>query len=164
MTEEKRYIDESGFSIVIFRDPQGIRILTKAEGAGEELVIPVGVERLFAYCIQCPNLKKVYIPKSVKIVDMGVFGEFDSRLEIFCEAAVKPEEYFEGEYYESFKENYEKFTEGYYGSWLSGNSVKLYCMDAEGRFVYGASRAGRGRDILGDEDRPKVYWGYRRKI
>ena len=132
------YTDQDGFEIEIFEDYNGEKWLKKVKGAGSVFHIPEGITaikgietRYLDSHFQCttfleaPNLKEIYIPSSVRVIDFAAFDPFDSSVHIYCAAPEKPEGFADGLYYELYQEDYE-FYEGdcYYGTWLTAGTLR----------------------------------------
>ena len=153
--------DQDGFEIEMFENADAInacngRTLSSVKGVGRAFKIPDGVTGINGYSepfwpawgnvtyFSLPNIKKIYIPASVKTIGIGAFDRFDSSLHIYCEASEKPEGFEEGAYCEYFEEDYEFYPgDAYYGTWLTGGTL------------HGLSK----EEIKEGENLPIVHWG-----
>ncbi len=143
------------WKIIYSVDAAGNKILWDVTGDGDVFVVPAGVKEIRKRAISvsnCPFLKRVMIPSSVRTIQRGAFDGFNSDLVVFCASPEKPAGFFEGEYEEVFEEDGAPYYVTHYGSWLCRSAV-LRSRDEEGRLTW----ASFSESEL--SNRPRVRWG-----
>ena len=130
-------------------DTQGRKWLVSVMGSGTKLEIPADVYGITGGAfMMAGQLTEIIIPDSVKEIMGDVFGCYDSRLTINCEAPQKPEGWTDGEILLNGDENGMERMHNY---WL-GNAK--FTFNAEGILSY--------LPLAYRDGRPKVVWGYKK--
>ena len=79
-------------NLVYHLDTQGRKWLVSAMGTATQLDIPADVYGITGGAFMMANrLTEIYIPENVQEIMGDVFGPFDSRLTIYCQAQQKPD-------------------------------------------------------------------------
>ena len=131
------------------RDTQGRKWLVVAMGNGTKLEISDDVYGIAGGAfMMAGQLTEIYIPESVSEIMGDVFGRFDSRLTIYCEAKQKPDGWVDGETVLNGDENGMERMHNY---WLG--SAK-FTFNADGILSY--------LPLTYRDGRPKVVWGHKK--
>ena len=137
------------FNLVYHKDTQCRKWLVSAMGAGTQLDIPADVYGIAGGAFMMANrLTEVYIPQTVAEIMGDVFGPFDSRLTIYCQAEQKPDGWEDSEIVLNSDETGMERIHSY---WLG--SAK-FTFDANGILSY--------LPLTYRDGRPKVVWGYKK--
>lgn len=143
------------WKIIYSVDAAGRKVLWDVSGDGDVFVVPAGVTEIRKRAISagnCPRLRQVTVPNSVRTIHRGAIDGFNSDLVVFCASPEKPAGFFEGEYEEEFQEDGASYYVTHYGSWLCRSAV-LRSRDEVGRLTWSSFADGELAN------RPRVRWG-----
>lgn len=146
---------DGGWKVIYSESPTRRKIIWDITGEGEELIFPAGtleIRKRAVSKVNCPNLKRVYIPNYVETIRQDAFDGYDEGLVISCQKSGKPYGYFEGEYVETMFEDGAPYYMTHYGSWLH-RSVMVRSEDSEGRLTWSSRDV---KDLLAVK--PTVRW------
>ncbi len=130
-------------------DTQGRKWLVSVMGSGTRLEIPENVYGIAGGAfMMAGHITEIVIPESVREIMGDVFGRFDSKLTICCQAAEKPDGWVDGEIVLNDDENGMERMHNY---WL-GNAK--FTFNADGILSY--------LPLTYRDGRPKVIWGYKK--
>ena len=136
-------------NLVYHLDTQGRKWLVSAMGTATQLDIPADVYGITGGAFMMANrLTEVYIPENVQEIMGDVFGTFDSRLTIYCQAQQKPDGWADDEI---VLNSDERGMERIHSYWLG--SAK-FTFDANGILSY--------LPLTYRDGRPKVVWGHKK--
>lgn len=124
-----------GFEITEDTDDNGRRVLTHISGIGDSFIVPDGTYAISrkAFTDVAATLRKVFIPKSVQIIDQDTFSGYRNPdysnsvsekkppLVIDCESESRPDGFYYKLFEESFQEDYEFYYETYLNTWLGSH-------------------------------------------
>lgn len=128
-------------------DTQGRKWLVSVMGTGTKLEIPSDVYGITGGAfMMATHLTEIVIPESVQEIMGDVFGCFDTKLTIYCQASEKPAGWTDGEIVLNGDENGMERMHNY---WL-GNAK--FTFNADGILSY--------LPLTYRDGRPKVIWGY----
>ena len=113
-----RIIEDYSFEVSF--DEDGNKWLEKAIGSDPVLYLPEDIYGIKSGAFEgCDELKKLWIPAGVEVIEKDTFAGFDTYNTIYCEAEAEPEGWFREErVVHEFTEDYGKYFDIVAKSWF----------------------------------------------
>ncbi|MBQ9960489.1 MAG: DUF1653 domain-containing protein [Firmicutes bacterium] len=117
IVERFRLIED--YQLEVSFDEDGHKWLEKAEGNDPVLYLPEDLYGIKANAFEGCSIKKLWIPKSVEVIEKDTFAGFDTYDTLYCEAEAEPDGWYrEEKIVHEFTEDYGKYFDIVAKSWF----------------------------------------------